>query len=203
MCMHHSMCAAARKACTSLEPCTKSGLLGSAVLHAAGSHAWPHCAPAGNTPEGASASDVSGWSSDQLITFLEKLAELRALQPLHASTSQALAALYGLLATKNAEIRSAYYKLAIAAEDTQALEPCVELLQTQVGGRRPVWGWELAVCRCTAEMRVRHSCLCTPLVHGLRPCIMDVRPSCHMKPRAPSWGSGPAACCQALRSAAS
>jgi leukotriene-A4 hydrolase len=76
---------------------------------------------------------VAGWSSDQLITFLEKLCELRALQPLHASTSQAMAALYGLLATKNAEIRSAYYKLAITAEDTQVLGPCVELLQTQVG----------------------------------------------------------------------
>jgi hypothetical protein len=82
---------------------------------------------------------VAGWSCDQLITFLEKLGELRALTPLHASTSQALAQLYGLLATKNAEVRCAYYKLAIPGEDHQVLGPCVELLKTQVGLALVCW----------------------------------------------------------------
>jgi hypothetical protein len=48
----------------------------------------PSPCAAGNMPEGASAADVEGWSTDQVLTFLDKLGQLRSLQPLHASTAE-------------------------------------------------------------------------------------------------------------------
>jgi leukotriene-A4 hydrolase len=53
-----------------------------------------------------------------------------------ARAAQALAQLYGLYATRNAEIRSAFYKLCVPAEDASVLGPCVDLLKTQVGAAR-------------------------------------------------------------------
>jgi len=82
-------------------------------------------------PEGASPSDVAGWSSEQMVAFLDKLGQYRALQPLHARVTGALASLYGLYSSKNTEIRAAFYKLAIAAEDPAVLPHAADLLKSQ------------------------------------------------------------------------
>jgi hypothetical protein len=42
-----------------------------------------------------------------------------------------MAELYGLLKTKNSEIRAAFFRLAIAAEDTSVLPAVLEMLTTQ------------------------------------------------------------------------
>lgn len=57
---------------------------------------------------------TSSWLR-QVVAFLEKLGQLRGLQPLHSSTSRKLVELYRLDASQNAEIRAAWYKLAINA----------------------------------------------------------------------------------------
>ena len=46
----------------------------------------PHCTACTavvDRPVGALSSDTSGWSSDQMVTFLDKLAEYRCLTPLN------------------------------------------------------------------------------------------------------------------------
>ncbi|KAG2494613.1 hypothetical protein HYH03_007378, partial [Edaphochlamys debaryana] len=82
-------------------------------------------------PAGASAADVAGWSSDQLVAFLDKLGQYRAPQPMHKRVTQLLASLYGIYDTKNAEIRCSFFKLAIPAEDDQALPAAADMLRTQ------------------------------------------------------------------------
>ena len=61
--------------------------------------------PAGSGPPGASHADVSGWSADQLIAFLDKLIEYRCLTPMHKTITRRLAQLYHLYDSKNAEVR--------------------------------------------------------------------------------------------------
>ncbi|KAG2497173.1 hypothetical protein HYH03_004762 [Edaphochlamys debaryana] len=82
-------------------------------------------------PAGASAADVAGWSSEQMVAFLDKLGQYRAPQPMNKRVTQLLAKLYGIYDTKNAEIRFAFFKLAIPAEDDQALPAAVSMLRTQ------------------------------------------------------------------------
>lgn len=38
-------------------------------------------------PEGAAADDMKGWSSEQVVAFLDRLAELRAMTPLSVRIS--------------------------------------------------------------------------------------------------------------------
>lgn len=66
-------------------------------------------------PEGVGPSDLEGWSSTQVVAFLEKLGELRSMQPLHASTARRMAELYKLDESHNSEIRASWYNLAIKA----------------------------------------------------------------------------------------
>ncbi|KAG2443497.1 hypothetical protein HXX76_001850 [Chlamydomonas incerta] len=82
-------------------------------------------------PAGASAADVAGWSSEQLVAFLDKLGAYRAVQPMSPRVTQLLAALYGIYESKNAEIRFAFFKLAIPARDAQALPHVADMLKTQ------------------------------------------------------------------------
>lgn len=62
----------------------------------------------GDGPAGASAADVAGWSSEQLVAFLEKLGQYRAVQAMSPRVTQRLAELYGIYDSKNAEIRWAW-----------------------------------------------------------------------------------------------
>ena len=66
-------------------------------------------------PQDASPSDITDWSSEMVVVFLDKLASYRAKQAMHKQTTRHMAKLYGLDDSKNAEIRGSWYKLAINA----------------------------------------------------------------------------------------
>ena len=57
------------------------------------------------SPPGASVADTDGWSSEQLVTFLDKLHEYRSMTPLDKKVSAALAKVYNMYEHKNCEIR--------------------------------------------------------------------------------------------------
>lgn len=82
-------------------------------------------------PPGASAADIAGWGSEQVVAFLDRLAELRSMTPLAAPMARALAAAYGLDAATNCEIRAAWYKLGIAAGDAAVYPGVADLLRSQ------------------------------------------------------------------------
>eukprot|EP00798_Chlamydomonas_sp_ICE-L_P016616 gene16616-22859_t len=82
-------------------------------------------------PKRASSKDVEGWSSEQLVTFLDKLLEYRSLTPMHATTTKCLAKMYNLYSYQNAEIRCAFYRLAIPAEDEEVLPHAIDLVTKQ------------------------------------------------------------------------
>jgi leukotriene-A4 hydrolase len=83
-------------------------------------------------PPGAGPADVAGWSSPQLVAFLQRLGELRALQPLHMATVAALGAAYSTIAgTRNAEVRAAWLTLRLRAGDAAALADAGAFLSEQ------------------------------------------------------------------------
>lgn len=82
-------------------------------------------------PAGVKPSDVENWSSEQLCAFLDKLAEYRSMTPLHRKVAEALAEVYGLYDMRNCEIRAAWYRLVIAAEDEAVLPHVTDMLRSQ------------------------------------------------------------------------
>lgn len=85
-------------------------------------------------PEGTSADDLKGWSSPQIVAFLDKLGELRSMTPLHPTTTRKMNALYGtsmLDGTTNSEIRCSWYLLCIKAEDAVSVPLAVDFLKQQ------------------------------------------------------------------------
>ncbi|GLC43936.1 hypothetical protein PLESTB_000211500 [Pleodorina starrii] len=82
-------------------------------------------------PPGASPADVSGWSSEQMVAFLDKLGQFRAPQPMHSRVTKKLAEMYGIYESNNAEIRFSFFKLAIPAEDDSALPAAAAMLRNQ------------------------------------------------------------------------
>ncbi|PRW45014.1 leukotriene A-4 hydrolase isoform X1 isoform B [Chlorella sorokiniana] len=84
-----------------------------------------------NGPAEASAGDLSDWSSTQIVAFLDKLAELRALQPLHPSVTRKMDELYQLDGRTNSEIRSSWLLLCINAGDDSVLPLAKEFLTSQ------------------------------------------------------------------------
>jgi leukotriene-A4 hydrolase len=84
-------------------------------------------------PEGTSADDLKGWSSPQIVAFLDKLGELRSMTPLHPTTTRKMNALYGTMldTTTNSEIRCSWYLLCIKAEDSVAVPLAVDFLKQQ------------------------------------------------------------------------
>ncbi|KAL4448420.1 hypothetical protein ABPG75_005639 [Micractinium tetrahymenae] len=82
-------------------------------------------------PQGASADDIKGWSSTQIVAFLDKLAELRALQPLHPSICRKMDELYDLDSRHNSEIRCSWFQLCINAGDDAILPRVAEFLKEQ------------------------------------------------------------------------
>lgn len=83
-------------------------------------------------PEGASEADIKGWSSEQVVAFLDRLGELRSMTPLNPRTTRAMAKAYPILeSSKNAEIRCAWYLLCIKAGDKTVLPMVTEFLEEQ------------------------------------------------------------------------
>lgn len=76
------------------------------------------------TPLCYGASSVRLFLSLQIVAFLEKLAELRSLQPLHPSTTRKMAHLYKLEDSKNSEIRCSWYQLCVKAGEELTLFSC-------------------------------------------------------------------------------
>ncbi|KAF8069679.1 lkhA [Scenedesmus sp. PABB004] len=62
-------------------------------------------------PPGAGPADIAGWGTEQVLAFLERLAELRSMTPLAPALCRAADAAYGFDAATNAEIRAAWYKV--------------------------------------------------------------------------------------------
>jgi len=84
--------------------------------------------PCGN----ASEADIEGWSTDQIVAFLDRLSELRSMTPLHPTTTRAMASAYPILeSSHNSEIRCAWYLLCVKAGDESVLPKVKEFLGEQ------------------------------------------------------------------------
>ncbi|KAI8469949.1 MAG: hypothetical protein J3K34DRAFT_454135 [Monoraphidium minutum] len=79
-------------------------------------------------PAGAGPADIEGWGSDQVVSFLSKLGELRSMTALHPSATRAMDAAYGLDAATNCEIKCEWLRLCIHANDAAAVPLAVEMV---------------------------------------------------------------------------
>jgi len=70
-------------------------------------------------------------SSEQLVAFLERLAELRAATPLALPAVRALDAAYALSGARNAEVRAAWLRLRVGAGDVDCLAAAEAFLTEQ------------------------------------------------------------------------
>ena len=72
--------------------------------------------------------DISGWSSDQLVVFLEKLTDLTT--PLTPPLVQLMNATYNLSRTENAEIKSRFFTVGLKAQDREVYDDVASWLGT-------------------------------------------------------------------------
>ena len=93
------------------------------------------------------AKDVESFSANQMVVFLQEVQAFAA--PLSAERSQLLGATYGLNGSRNFEVKTAYYVVALRAGDRAALPGVVELLGSVGRMRyvRPLYRGLLAVDR--------------------------------------------------------
>ncbi|KAG7107081.1 Leucine aminopeptidase 2 like protein [Verticillium longisporum] len=70
--------------------------------------------------------DVEGLTGNQKLVFLEAVEKFD--RPLTPEKSQAMGKAYALASSQNAELKSAYYKIALQAKDTTAYQGVTELL---------------------------------------------------------------------------
>ncbi|KAL2136393.1 hypothetical protein VTI74DRAFT_4037 [Chaetomium olivicolor] len=77
-----------------------------------------------------SPSDTSSWTGNQVLVFLNAVQDFE--EPLTVEQSQNLGKVYGLAESKNAELKSAYYHIAMKAKDTSSY-PGVAALLSNVG----------------------------------------------------------------------
>lgn len=73
-----------------------------------------------------SPSDISSFSANQIVVFLEKL--LSASEPLTAEQSKVLGTTYNLMESRNVELSSRYFRLGLRAKDTSVYKPTAKLL---------------------------------------------------------------------------
>jgi leukotriene-A4 hydrolase len=84
----------------------------------------------GAPPEGASASDIASFSSEQTAAFLARLNELRSATPMSPKLTRAMAELYGFDAAANAEIKCEWLRLCVLAGDDAALPAASSFLKS-------------------------------------------------------------------------
>ncbi|KAK3377953.1 leukotriene A-4 hydrolase [Podospora didyma] len=77
-----------------------------------------------------SPSDTSSWSGNQVLVFLNAVQDFD--EPLTVEQSQTLGKTYGLSDSKNVELKSLYYQVALRAKDSTAYQGVADLLG-QVG----------------------------------------------------------------------
>lgn len=73
-----------------------------------------------------SASDIASWTGNQILVLLNEIQDFE--QPLDVNRSQLLGTTYGLANSKNAELKSAYYHIAMKAKDTSSYPGVANLL---------------------------------------------------------------------------
>ncbi|EHA52461.1 leukotriene A-4 hydrolase [Pyricularia oryzae 70-15] len=77
-----------------------------------------------------SSKDVDGWTGNQKLVFLGSVQDFE--QPLSAEQAKQLGNAYDLIETKNVELKTAYYLIALRAQDSTAYQGVADLLG-QVG----------------------------------------------------------------------
>ncbi|KAI9743973.1 MAG: hypothetical protein M1818_002707 [Claussenomyces sp. TS43310] len=73
-------------------------------------------------------SDISGWSANQTVVFLERVQLFK--DPLTPAQAQAMGVAYSLTQTRNVELSSRYFRVALRAKDQTAYQPAADLLGT-------------------------------------------------------------------------
>ncbi|KAK4646428.1 Leucyl aminopeptidase yscIV [Podospora bellae-mahoneyi] len=73
-----------------------------------------------------SPSDIEGWTGNQILVLLNEVQDFE--EPLSVEQSQSLGETYGLTDSKNAELKSAYYHIAMKAQDTSSYQGVADLL---------------------------------------------------------------------------
>lgn len=73
-----------------------------------------------------SPSDIKGWTSSQIVVFLEKVQTFKT--PLTPTQSQAMGKVYSFAASKNVEVSSRYFGVGLAAKDETVYQPTADLL---------------------------------------------------------------------------
>ncbi|KAI1623006.1 leukotriene-A4 hydrolase [Exophiala viscosa] len=77
-----------------------------------------------------SKSDISGWTANQLVVFLERVMTFK--KPLPADQAGRMGDVYSLKQTKNVEVSARYYQIAMASKDDSIKSLVAEILG-QVG----------------------------------------------------------------------
>lgn len=73
-----------------------------------------------------SSADIASFSSNQILVFLETVQ--KSDRPLTAERARLMGRTYNLLASKNAELKSAYYEITMRAADETSYAGIAELL---------------------------------------------------------------------------
>ncbi|KAH6675559.1 putative leukotriene A-4 hydrolase like protein [Halenospora varia] len=73
-----------------------------------------------------SASDIEGWTANQIVVFLERVQLFS--NPLTVSQSATMGEIYCLVNTRNVELSSRYFGIGLAAKDKSVYHPTADLL---------------------------------------------------------------------------
>jgi leukotriene-A4 hydrolase len=73
-----------------------------------------------------SPSDISGWTANQIVVFLERVQLFSA--PLTPSQSQAMGKAYSLSTSRNVELSFRYFSIGLTAKDETVYQPTADLL---------------------------------------------------------------------------
>ena len=72
------------------------------------------------------ASDVASWTGNQKLVFLQAVQDFK--DPLTPAQSEALGKTYGLVDSRNVELKAAYYLISLKARDEATYQGVAELL---------------------------------------------------------------------------
>lgn len=75
-----------------------------------------------------SPSDIASWTGNQVLVFLNAVQDFD--EPLSPEQTQSLGKAYGLIDSKNAELKTGYYQIAMQAKDSSAYQGVADLLGT-------------------------------------------------------------------------
>ncbi|KAL3424114.1 leukotriene a4 hydrolase [Phlyctema vagabunda] len=75
-----------------------------------------------------SASDIKGWTANQVVVFLERVQLFKT--PLTPKQTQAMGEAYKLASSRNVELSSRYFKIGLTAKDESVYKPAADLLGT-------------------------------------------------------------------------